>query len=75
MTPILPYPNLTDEFCLDTDASEYAIGAVLSQKQNRKERVVAYFSRTLTRSERNYCVTRKELLAVVKSIEHCNYYL
>ena len=71
MTPILAYPNLTDEFCLDTDSSEYAIGAVLSQKQNGKERVVAYFSR----SERNYCVTRKELLAVVKSIEHFNYYL
>ena len=75
MTPILAYPNLTDEFCLDTDASEYAIGAVLSQKQNGKEKVVAYFSRILTRSERNYCVTRKELLAVVKSIEHFNYYL
>ena len=75
MTPILAYPNLIDEFFLDTDASEYAIGAVLSQKQNHKERVVAYFSRTLTRSERNYCVTRRELLAVVKSIEHFNYYL
>ena len=75
MTPILAYPNLTDEFCLDTDASEYAIGAVLSQKQNGKDKVVAYFSQTLSRSERNYCVTRKELLAVVKSIEHFNYYL
>ena len=65
VTPILAYPNLTDEFCLDTDASEYAIGAVLSQKENGKEKVVAYFSRTLTRSERNYWVTRKELFAVV----------
>ena len=75
LTPILAYPNVTDEFCLDTDASDYAIGDVLSQKQNGQERVVAYFSRTLTRSERNYCVTRKELLAVVKAIEHFNYYL
>ena len=33
LTPILAYPNLTDEFCLDTDAYDYAIGAVLSQKQ------------------------------------------
>ena len=75
LRPILAYPNLTDEFCLDTDASDYAIGAVRSQKQNDKERVVAYFSRTLTRSERNYCATRKEVLAMVKSIEHFNYYL
>ena len=65
MTPTLAYPNSTDEFCLDTDASEYAIGAVLSQKENGKEKAVAYFSRTLTRSERNYCATRKELFAVV----------
>jgi hypothetical protein len=75
-TPILTYPNLDGEFCLDTDASDSAIGAVLSQKrEDSEERVIAYFSQTLTRSERNYCVTRKELLAVVKAIEHFNYYL
>ncbi len=74
-TPILAYPNLEGEFRLDTDASGCAIGAVLSQMLDGQERVVAYFSRTLTRSEKNYCVTRKELLAVVKAIEHFNYYL
>jgi hypothetical protein len=74
-TPILAFPNLDGEFRLDTDASDCAIGAVLSQMQESTEKVIAYFSCTLTRAERNYCVTRKELLAVVKAIEHFNYYL
>jgi hypothetical protein len=74
-TPILAFLNLDGEFRLDTDASDCAIGAVLSQMQESTEKVIAYFSRTLTRAERNYCVTRKELLAVVKAIEHFNYYL
>jgi hypothetical protein len=37
-TPILAYPNVNNKFCLDTDASDYAIGAVLSQKQDVEER-------------------------------------
>ena len=41
------------------------IGAVLSQEIDGAERVIAFGSRTLSKSERKYCVTRKELLAVV----------
>jgi transposase InsO family protein len=63
--PILAMPVDGEEFVLDTDASNFAIGAVLSQVQNGVERVVAYGSRALDRREQNYCVTRKELLAVV----------
>jgi hypothetical protein len=40
--PILAYPNETDSFVLDTDASATGIGAVLSQVQNGQERVIAY---------------------------------
>jgi hypothetical protein len=58
--PVLAYPIASGRFTLDTDASERGIGAVLSQEQNGKERVVAYFSRSLSRRERNYSVTRKE---------------
>ena len=50
---------------LDTDASAYAIGAVLSQVQDGKARVIDYGSRCLDNPERNYCVTRREMLAVV----------
>jgi len=42
-----------------------SIGAVLSQVQNGVERVIAYASRSLSKPERNYCVTRNELLAIV----------
>jgi len=58
-------PNDGDPFVLDTDACDVIIGAVLSQVQNGEERVIAYASRSLSKQERNYCVTRKELLRVV----------
>ncbi|GBN32942.1 Retrovirus-related Pol polyprotein from transposon 297 [Araneus ventricosus] len=51
------------------------IGAALSQNIGNQERVIAYFSKSLGKPERNYCVTRKELLAIVKSIEHFHHYL
>ena len=73
--PILAFPNTTDTFILDTDASNLAIGAVLSQKQGEVEKVIAYESRALTKEERNYCVTRRELLAVVHFMEAYKYYL
>jgi hypothetical protein len=51
------------------------IGGVLSQVQDGRERVIAYFSKTLSKPERNYCVTRRELLAIVKTLEHFHKYL
>ena len=45
-------------------------GAVLSQQGGDGEHAVAFFSRALSRAERNYCVTRRELLAVVLAIRH-----
>ncbi|GBM87210.1 Retrovirus-related Pol polyprotein from transposon 297 [Araneus ventricosus] len=73
--PILTYPRTDKDFILDTDASNEGIGAVLSQKIENEECVIAYFSKSLGKPERNYCVTRKELLAIVKSIEHFHHYL
>ena len=68
-------PSDTGEFLLDTDASDGAIGAVLSQRQDGVERVIAYASRSLDRRERNYCVTRKELLAVVHFMKYFKQYI
>jgi hypothetical protein len=73
--PILTLPSPDCEFILDTDASDTAIGAVLSQVQNGVERVMAYASKSLGKAERRYCVTRKELLAVVNFIKHFKHYL
>ncbi|KAL7868269.1 hypothetical protein SRHO_G00096530 [Serrasalmus rhombeus] len=63
------------EFILDTNASNFGIGAVLSQEQEGQERLLAYFSRGLSKPERNYCVTRQELLAVVAGLKHFKPYL
>lgn len=63
---ILQYPNFTQQFILSTDASDYAIGVVLSQKKiDGKDRPIAYASRTLNTHECNHCTTEKELLAIV----------
>lgn len=43
--------------------------------QKGEERVIAYYSKTLSKSERNYCVTRKELVAVSKAVQHFHHYL
>jgi len=64
-SPVLAMPNDHDFFILDTDACDVSVGAVLSQVQDGMERVIAYASRSLSKQERNYCVTRKKLLAVV----------
>jgi hypothetical protein len=74
-SPLLSFPKGEGEFILDTDASNIGIGAVLSQKQEGKEKVIAYYSRVLSKAERNYCVTRRELLAVVDSIKFFHHYL
>jgi hypothetical protein len=73
--PILAYPTREGFFILDTDASNVGMGAVLFQVQDGLEKVVCYFSKTFSRSERSYCVTRRELLGVVASIKHFHHYL
>ena len=74
-SPILAYPELGKKFILDTDASEFAVGAVLSQEHEKQERVIAYMSKSLNAHERAYCVTRKELLAVVTALKKFHIYL
>ena len=73
--PVLAFPDLSKPFIVDCDASGHAIGAVLSQEHDGREHAVSYFSQTLSRQERNYCATRRELLAVLRSISHFHQYL
>ena len=72
---ILAYPIENGDFILDTDASLHGIGAVLSQVQCGEEKVIAYASRTLNKSQQRYCTTYRELLAVVTFIKQFRHYL
>ncbi|KFD48296.1 hypothetical protein M513_10788 [Trichuris suis] len=73
--PILRLPDFTKPFTLDVDASGEGIGAVLSQRYEDGEHPVAYASRALTKPERRYCATRRELLALVWACKHFRPYL
>ena len=73
--PILAYPRPEGRFILDTDASNFGIGAVLSQIQDDDELVISYASKTLNRHQRNYCVTRREMLAIIVFVEQFHHYL
>jgi hypothetical protein len=68
--PVLAYPQPGVEYIVDTDASADGAGAVLSQCLGGEERVVAYYSKTFSTCQRNYCVTRRELLAVIMAVSH-----
>lgn len=73
--PILVFPIKDELFILDTDASHFAMGAVLSQIQNGQEKVISYGSKKFTKAEKMYCVTRKELLAVYHFTKQYKHYL
>jgi hypothetical protein len=60
---------------MDADASNVGIRGVTSQVQDGQERVVPHYSKTLNKAERNYCVTLRELLAIVRLMEHFHKYL
>jgi len=68
-----PYSELPR--ILDTDASDVALGSVLSQNLDGVERPIAFFSRVMNRTQRNYCTTRRELLAVISALQHFRHYL
>ncbi len=74
-TPVLAHPQPDGVFVLDTDASDTGLGGVLSQVQDGVERVLAYASKSLNKAQRNYCTTKKELLAVVTFVKQYHHYL
>lgn len=74
--PILRYPDFEKPFIIETDASDFALGAVLSQKfEDSKEHPIAYASRTLNDTECNWSATEKELAAIVWAVKHFRPYI
>ncbi|RVW18897.1 Retrovirus-related Pol polyprotein from transposon 17.6 [Vitis vinifera] len=74
-TPIVRAPNWQLPFELMCDASDFAIGAVLGQREDGKPYVIYYASKTLNEAQRNYTTTEKELLAVVFALDKFRAYL
>lgn len=68
--PILAYPQPGERFVVETNASNVEIGGVTSHLQDGHERVTIYYSKTLNKAERNYCVNQHELLAFIRTLEH-----
>lgn len=73
--PILSSPDFTKPFTIQCDASDTGLGGVLTQELDGDERAVAFASRSLTKTERNYSVTERECLAVVFAIDKFRPYI
>jgi hypothetical protein len=67
---ILAYLQSIERFVVVTDPSNNSIEGVLTQTQEGQEGTIAYYSKTLNKAKRNYCVTRRKLLAIVRTLEH-----
>jgi hypothetical protein len=73
--PIVQYPDFKKPFYLYTDASHIGLEAVLVQKEEKKEYVIAYASQTLSAAEKNYGITELECLAIVWAVKYFRHYL
>ena len=74
--PVLAAPDLDKEFRVEVDALNYATEGVLSMKcSNELWRPVAFISKSLSDTERNYKIHNKEMLAVVRCLEMWRHFL
>jgi hypothetical protein len=74
MAPVLHHYDPTLPIIVEMDASDFAIGAVLSQKEDRVQ-PVAFYSRKMTATELNYDIHDKEMLAIVSAFKEWRRYL
>ena len=74
--PLLAAPDTDKKFRIESDASDYATGGVLSMLcDNEKWRPVAYLSKSLNPTERNYNVHDKEMLGIMRCLVAWRHYL
>ena len=63
-------PNLDKKMRIEVDASDYAMeGVLLMEGENGKWRLVAFLSKSLNETERNYKIHDKEILAIIRGLE------
>ncbi|CAB0029249.1 unnamed protein product, partial [Trichogramma brassicae] len=74
-TPLLQYPDFNRPFVVTTDASDFAVGGILSQGKIGNDLPIAYTSRSLTDAEVNYSTIEKELLGIVNAVQQFRPYL
>jgi len=76
MVPVLACPDPECQFFLEVNASSFALGAVLFQKEELgQQQDVAYFSKALTAPERNYDIWDHEFLAIVAAFRNWRHLL
>ena len=73
--PVLQLADVDKEYIVTCDASDFAVGAVLSQKHDDGEHPVAYESRKVNTAEANYPTHERELLAVIHALRTWRHYL
>jgi len=73
--PVLIRPDFEKQLCLDVDWSPKGVGAILSQREGRKERVVAYASKGLTSAQKKFHPMEGECYALIWGIMHFRQYL
>lgn len=72
---ILKYPDFNKSFCITTDASKYACGAILSQEHDNIQLPISYASRGFTKGEQNKSVIEQELAAIHWSLNYFRPYI
>jgi hypothetical protein len=71
----LAYPNFESPLILTTDASKIAVAAILSQVQDRVERLIAYASRQMNKAEQAYSASEAGMLALVLATKYFRCYM
>ena len=75
-SPVLIHADPTKRFQMETDASDFAYGAVLSQKgSDQKFHPITFYSKSMNPAERNYGISDKEALPIVKGLQHWRHWL
>jgi hypothetical protein len=73
--PVLTLPNADGTFRLEADSSEFATGAVLSQLQEDDWHPIAFYSKSLDETQRNYEIYDKEMMAIIRALEEWRHWL